>query len=125
MSSGPGIVLVGGYSGTRLTSAEVFSNSSSCSVGDLPTAISSSSLCHSFLCGGLGNDRSCLAMEDDGGFSALSVELVERRSGHLCWGLPSGEILLLGGFHSRRTVERVSADGSSSSEDITLPSDVQ
>ena len=121
MSSGPGIVLVGGYSGTRLTSAEVFSNSSSCSVGDLPTAISSSSLCHSFLCGGLGNDRSCLALEDDGGFSALSVELVERR----CRGLPSGEILLLGGFHSRRTVERVSADGSSSSEDITLPSDVQ
>ena len=35
--------------------------------------------------------------------------------------LPAGEVLLLGGLHSSTSTERVSADGSSSSTDFTLP----
>ena len=69
--------------------------------------------------------RSCVKFEDNGTFTPLSVSLVVERVGHLCWGLPSGEVLLLGGSGSPATAERVSTDGSSSSADFTLPYDTR
>ena len=69
--------------------------------------------------------RSCVKFEADGTFTPLPVRLVEERAGHLCWGLPSGEVLLLGGYSSRKATERVTADGSSSSSDFTLPYDTR
>ena len=64
--------------------------------------------------------RSCVKFEANGTFTPLTVSLVEERNYHLCWGLPSGEVLLLGGQMSMTTTERVSADGSSSSADFPL-----
>ena len=69
--------------------------------------------------------RSCAKFESNGTFTPLPVSLVEERVGHLCWGLPSGEVLLLGGSGSPATAERVSTDGSSSSADFTLPYDTR
>ena len=68
--------------------------------------------------------RSCVKFEANGTFTPLPVSLVEERQQHLCWGLPSGEVLLLGGG-SLTTTERVSTDGSSSSADFTLPYDTR
>ena len=69
--------------------------------------------------------RSCVKFEGNGTFTALPVSLVEERYAHLCWGLPSGEVLLMGGWSSLTTTERVSTDGSSSSPDFTLPYDTR
>jgi len=56
-------------------------------------------------------------------FTRLPVSLVQRRDDHLCWGLQSGEVILFGSYDSKRTTERVSADGLSSSTDFNLPYD--
>ena len=69
--------------------------------------------------------RSCVKFERNLTFSPLPVRLVEERDAHLCWGLSSGKVLLLGGWSSPNSTERVSADGSSSSADFTLPYDTQ
>ena len=69
--------------------------------------------------------RSCVKFGGNGTFTPLPVSLVEERISHLCWSLPSGEVLLLGGWSSPTTTERVSADGSSSSADFTLPYDTR
>ena len=69
--------------------------------------------------------RSCVKFEGNGTFTPLPVSLVEERTSHLCWSLPSGEVLLLGGWGSPSTTERVSTDGSSSSADFTLPYDTR
>ena len=69
--------------------------------------------------------RSCVKFQGNGTFTPLPVRLVEERVGHLCWGLPSGEVLLLGGYGSPTTTERVHTDGSSSSADFTLPYDTR
>ena len=81
-------------------------------------------MCLNMLCGGRGSAalRSCEKFDGTSAFRSLGVRLAEERYGHLCWGLPSGEVLLLGGRSrtSRQTTERVSADGSSSSLDFRL-----
>ena len=66
--------------------------------------------------------RSCVQFEPNGTFSPSAVTLLEKRVQHLCWGLPTGEVLLLGGYYSgvENTTERVSADGSYSTPDFTL-----
>ena len=69
------------------------------------------------------SSQSCVKFESNGTFTPLPVSLTEERDAHLCWSLPSGEVLLLGGFRSPTTTERVSTDGSSSSADFTLPYD--
>ena len=72
------------------------------------------------------SSRSCVKFKGDGTFASLyftPVRLVEERVGHLCWGLPSGEVLLIGARGSLTTTERISTDGSSSSADFTLPYD--
>ena len=56
-----GILIVGGYNPTYLSSAEVFipGVSCCCTVGDMPEPRSSPSQCHGLVCGGVdGNDRS-------------------------------------------------------------------
>ena len=68
---------------------------------------------------------SCVKFESKGAFTKLPVSLVEQRYIHLCWSLPSGEVLLLGGYGSPTTTERVSTDGSSSSVNFTLPYDTR
>ena len=118
-----GFLIVGGTSGSgRLSSIEEFNPSTKnfCKVGDLPQGRYHGSLCNSVYCGGRGGDRSCVKVEG-GNFTQMSANLVQKRAYHLCWGLPSGEILLMGGFHSKTTTERLSADGSSSSPDFNLP----
>ena len=47
------------------------------------------------------------------------VTLRQSNQGHLCWGLPTGEVLL---FHHSKT-EKVSADGSSSPVDFNVAYD--
>ena len=64
--------------------------------------------------------RSCVKFGGNGTFTSLPVSMVEERTSHLCWGLPSGEVLLIGGWRSPTTTERVSTDGSSSSADFNL-----
>ena len=123
-----GVLIVGGYnSGGSLNSAEEFNANTgdTCLVGDLPQSNSAMSLCHRMVCGGWNAPKSCSKFEADSTFSTLPVSLIENRGFHLCWGLPSGEVLLLGGAYSRRTTEKVSADGSSSSPDFDLPYDTK
>ena len=118
-----GFLIVGGHSGSgRLSSIEGFNQATknSCKVGDLPQARNYGSLCNSVYCGGVGGERSCVKLEG-GTFSHMSVTLVQRRKEHICWGLPSGEILLMGGYSSSsKTTEKLSSDGSSSSPDFDL-----
>ena len=116
-----GILIVGGLRTRQLSSAETYNPVSghSCPVADLPQATLEMSLCHRMVCGGYNTRKSCFKF-DGKSFSTLPVTLLQSRYRYLCWGLPSGEVLLLGGSYSKRTTERVSADGSSSSADFNL-----
>jgi len=123
-TSKSGVLIVGGFKpGGFSNSAEEFNTNTgeTCSVGDLPESNYGMSLCHRMVCGGQHALTSCSKFEADSTFSTLPVTLRESRAYHLCWGLPSGEVLLLGGSYSEKTTERVSADGSSSSPDFNFP----
>ena len=50
------------------------------------------------------------------------MELLEERTGHLCWdiGGPGGEILLMGGSGSGVTTELVKHDGSDTRASFNL-----
>ena len=107
----------------RLSSVEEYNTITNkfCKVGDLPQARAYGSLCNNVYCGGDGIERSCVKLE--GGTSTqMAATLVQKRAYHLCWGLPSGEILLMGGNDNsaKTTTERLSSDGSSSSPDFNL-----
>ena len=121
-----GFIIAGGYkSGSNLRSAEVFNpvTGHSCPVEDLPQTRRDAPLCNNMFCGGYGSpdpDRYCEMFDGSSSFTTLPVTLEEKRFNHLCWGLKSGEVILLGGTDSKRTTERVSADGSSSSPDFSL-----
>ena len=80
-----------------------------------------STFCNNFLCGGRGasSDRSCEKFDGEN-FEPLPVSLLGRREFHMCWGLKSGEVILLGGHNSPTTSEVVSADGTSSSPSFNL-----
>ena len=113
-----GVLIVGGVNsgGNTIKSAEEFNPETrhSCSVGDIPQASRRGSLCNNMYCVG----SSCLRFHvNNASFTPLPVKLVSSRSQGLCWGLPSGEVLLMGG----KTTERVSANGSSSSPDFNMP----
>ena len=55
----------------------------------------------------------------------LSVYLdTSSRYDHLCWGHQSGEVMVLGGAASGKTTEKVSAEGTSSSQGFDLPFNV-
>ena len=128
-----GILIVGGsaykernYSEWNdLNSAEIFNPMTrrTCSVGDLKQARFSQPMCNNMVCGsnGMETGKSCEKFDGVSRFTSLPVRQVERRHRHLCWGLKSGDILLLGGSSSEKITERVSADGSSSKLDFKLP----
>ena len=135
MSSG--ILIVGGrkakyesgqlkYPGFEiLKSAELFNPHTrlKCSVGNLKNAFGKRghSMWNNIICGGPNETaRTCEKFQPSsriGTFTELPVTLVEDRMFHSCWGLKSGDVLLLGGSgeNAKKTAERVSADGSSSS----------
>merc|ERR1711874_1516 len=126
-----GVLIAGGTTGdwsSASSSAEVFNpvTGNSCPVGDLPQNRKESPICNNMICGGLGSPdprRSCELFDGSSSFTRLPVTLLQRRSHHLCWGLKSGEVILFGGSDdsSGNSTERISADGSSSSEDFSLP----
>ena len=123
-----GILTVGGFSRGFLSTAEIFFTKSghSCKIGDLPLATGGLSLCGNLACGGWdGSLKSCSLFDGAGTFTALSVTLREPRVDHLCWQLQSGSVLLLGGWYSGSTTERLAADGSSSTADFDLPYDIK
>ena len=125
-----GFIIAGGYSGSVQSSAEVFNpvTGHSCPVGDLPQPRQDAPLCNNIICGGYGApdpERSCEMFDGISSFTRLPVSLVQRRDDHLCWGLQSGEVILFGSYDSKRTTERVSADGLSSSTDFNLPYDTR
>ena len=88
-------------------------------------ATHSVSFCGNLACGGWGSRQSCFRFDGAGTFTALSVTLREERAFHLCWKLQSGEVLLLGGWYSGSTTERLTADGSSSTADFNLPYSIE
>ena len=75
--------------------------------------------CNNFLCGGHPSDRSCEKF-DGNSFELLPVSLVQPREFHMCWGLKSGDVILLGGKNSPTTSEVVSANGTLSSPSFNL-----
>ena len=107
-----------------LNSAEIFNPTTrrTCSAGNLKQARIARTMCNNMVCGGSGSEamKSCEKFDGISSFTSLPVRLVKSRISHLCWGLKSGDVLLLGGSRMSRT-ERVSADGSSSSLDFILP----
>ena len=121
---------MGGYGGKNgpsggLNSAEIFNPTTrrTCSVGNLKLARTEHTMCNNMVCGGCGGRKarkSCEKFDGISSFTSLPVSLVKGRYGHLCWGLRSGDVLLLGGQEAS-TTERVSADGSSSKLDFKLP----
>ena len=128
-----GVLIVGGTNSDStlgtLSSAEEFNPETrhSCAVEDIPTANSRGSLCNNMYCGGYGGYTSCVRFHGNGTFTPLPVTLVNSRYNHICWGLPSGEVILMGGSSTSglTTTERVSADGSSSSPDFNLPKQIR
>ena len=122
-----GFLIAGGYvSGPgTLKSSELFNpqTGEGCSVGDLPDLRLAATLCNDILCGGIGGRRSCLMFDGIANWTSLPVSLVNQRAEHLCWSLPSGEVILLGGMFSGGmfTTERISPDGTTSTADFNLP----
>ena len=122
-----GILTVGGVGTSgRVSTAEIFNPKTgrSCKIGDIPVATDGLSFCGNLACGGRQSARSCSRFDGVGTFTALSVTLKEERFYHLCWQLPSREVLLIGGTRSSSTTERLASDGSSSSPDFALPYDI-
>ena len=117
-----GILTVGGFYGSRKSTAEIFNPRSgrSCKIGDIPVATDTLSFCGNLACGGEKSMRSCSRF-DGRAFQTTPVTLKQRRRAHSCWPLQSGQVLLLGGFDYPTTTERLSADGSSSTLDFDLP----
>ena len=109
-----------------LKSAEIFQPKirSNCSVGNLNIARSGHSMCNNIVCGGWIKqaERSCEKFDGISTFTSLPVRLVGVRWSHSCWGLKSGDVLLIGGWKKDTdTAEKVSADGSTSSFAFKLP----
>ena len=108
-----------------LNSVEIFNPVSrrTCSVGNLKQARREHTMCNNMVCGGWTTvaEKSCEKFDGISSFTSLPVRLVKSRISHLCWGLKSGDVLLLGGSSSKTTTERVSADGSNSKLDFKLP----
>merc|ERR1711973_933666 len=65
-------------------------------------------------CGGVYSDtrRNCIKFED-GSWTTLTDNLVEKREYHSSWITPDGDILLIGGDYSRTTTEIVYQNGTS------------
>ena len=115
-------VLITGGEGNSLTKAELFNplSNRSCLLPPLSLGRDYHTSCRNLQCGGWESDtttRSCRHIND----SSITITLRQKRYRHLCWSLPGDQtdVLLLGGWGSSRTTERIS--GSSSSANFTLP----
>ena len=120
---------MGGYNKVALNSAEIFNpvTRRTCSVGNLKQARDGHTMCNNMVCGGSDSEteKTCEKFDGISSFTSLPLRLVKSRDRGLCWGLKSGDVLLLGGLYSEKTTERVSADGSSSKLDFKLPYEIQ
>ena len=112
---------VGRYSRTD-TRAELFNPQSnkSCPLPPFSPERNDHSSCAGLLCGHWSIrvlQRSCNKIND----ASITITMRKGRYRHLCWKLPGeqSDVLLLGGFYSGNTTERIS--GSSSSDNFTLP----
>ena len=120
-------MIIGGKIARQLT-IEVFNptTGSSCDYGEESNGRQGHTMCNNMVCGGerWGAPRAttCRKHNGDSSFPLLPLTTVEERSWHLCWGLQSGEVLLLGGGRDQTqdTTELISADGSSSSASFNL-----
>ena len=72
------------------------------------------------LCGGTDASESCEMFDGISAFKTVPASLIQERYNLLCWGLETGEVLLLGGGTTMSTVERVKEDGSHSFVDFDL-----
>ena len=122
----------GWFTKGALKSAEIFNpvTRRTCSVGNLKQARKRHTMCNNMVCGGWqdwsgSENRECEKFDGISSFTSLPVRLVKSRERHLCWGLRSGDVLLLGGVWFKTTTERVSADGSSSKLDFKLPYQIE
>ena len=90
-------------------------------LGNTKERRSGATFCNNFLCGGRGasSERSCEKFDGEN-FEPLPVSLLGRREFHMCWGLKSGEVILLGGDSNGSTSEIISSDGTSSSPSFKL-----
>ena len=123
VSGSGGFVIAGGRQDDHIYATEKFNPSTgqSCQAGEISQTRSEATFCSNFLCGGNPSFTSCEKFDGISTFEPLPVILGERRNNHMCWGLPSGEVLLLGGQYSGNSTELVTADGTSSSANFTLP----
>ena len=98
------------------TSAEVlFTNGSSiCELPPMPQSKFYHTQSGLTACGGSGSDnhRNCIKFED-GSWTTLTDNLVEKREDHSSWVSPDGDILLIGGYYSGTTTEIVYQNGTS------------
>jgi len=103
--------------------AELYNPASgnSCPVQDLQQNRQLHSSCGGLVCGGgpYSDARSCERITGTEVSPLTSLTLRQWRENHLCWSLPAGKFMLLGGGYSPNTTEIVS--GSSSTEGFTLP----
>ena len=117
-----GVRITGG--GGSETKAELFNPQSnrSCPLPPFSPGRYGHSSCADLLCGASApaSDTlrgSCSYIND----ASYTIFLREKRAEHLCWKLPGEQtgVLLLGGWDSPKTTERIS--GSSTSNSFTLP----
>ena len=105
-----------GGEGTSTSAEVLFTNGSSiCELPAMPQSKNTHTQSGLAACGGYdsGTERSCIKFED-GSWTTLTDNLVERRDDHSSWVSPDGDILLIGGDYSPTTTEIVYQNGTSS-----------
>ena len=94
----------------------------SCDFGDVENGRQGHTMCGDLICGGerwgAPRARTCWRFDGSPSLTKLPLTTTHERGWHLCWALPSGEVMLLGGDRAggaqTPTTEVISADGSSS-----------
>ena len=118
--SAEGIIITGGGGGSAgITSVEVIlSNSTLCTLPQLPEARYRHSQSGLTACGGVYPTGGTCTTFSNGAW-ATSHNLDPRRMNHVSWNSPSGT-MLFGGHYSRKTTAFLSATSSSSSAQFDL-----
>ena len=103
-----GFIITGGDTSAAEKKVELWNpiRRRACPLPDLPKWMLDHSQCGNLLC----RFKSCLKMNPTGSFSPAPVSLLQERWGHLCWSLPGGEVMLLGGDSSPNTTEVISSN---------------
>ena len=119
----PGFVISGGDIGSSLKKVELYNPASgnSCPVQDLQEDRLYHTSCSGLICGGPSSSSSLRSCEKISGteVSPLPSLSLRQKRGSLCWSLPDGRTLLLGGAPSPTSTEVVR--GISSSDSFQLP----